>query len=249
MRIIVPDYLAVALLLIIVAGCDGGDEEKIVSAYLAEHYSGDFQVIDKTQRGARNWFLIENDERIFKVAASTVPPHHVVEDHFPDLMLSRELENKIAGSLHPIVDLRLDKAAREKIREGAGILGQKPDKVRLYLSIIGEPTDDSESRIKTEVAKVSSAVPAEIRWEANFYDPSADARAVKYRPVMPLGWMQQSAENYPQSSKINVRYSGTADGKRVVVDGRFSFVEARRANEESQREIEEIMKELKSAQE
>lgn len=249
MRKIVPEYLAVALLLLIFTGCDGGDEEKTVSAYLAEHYSGDFRVVDKTLRGARNWFYIENDERLFQVAASTVPPYHVVEDHFPDLMLSRELESKIAGSLHPIVDLRLDKAAREKIRDGAGVSGQKPDKVELYLSIIGEPSDDAESRIKTEVAKVSSAVPMEMRWQANFYDSSADARAVKYRPVVPLGWMQQSADHYPQSTKINFRYSGTADGKSVVISDRFSIVEARRLNDEANREIDEIMKELKSGQE
>lgn len=40
---------------------------------------------------------------------------------------------------------------------------------------------------------------------------------IAYRPVVPLAWMQQSGEHYPQSEKINARISGTAMGDDVAV--------------------------------
>ncbi len=201
----------------IALGCSKGEEEMQVLAYLNDHYTGEFEIIDKSQRGAKNWFVVEHEDRLFKVAAASVPPHHIVEDRFPDLQYGRSLEALVAQEFHPVVDAKLSKSMRERVRDSRSLSGVVPEAVELYLSVQKPASETTEQRVIDAVAQFAEGQQGEVRWEARFYDELADSTDLEYRPVVPVPWMSQSVEHAPQSGHVRTRIAGKANGAKVEV--------------------------------
>lgn len=207
----------VPLVILLFTGCGLSDEEKQALDHVENHYEGEFKVVDRTTRGARTWVILEHEGRAFKIATSSIPPHQVVEDRFPDLMVARKLESRIEKSWNPVADVTLTKVDRETVRDLGPSSDVVPEDLTLFIARIGTPSEFDEEIIKNTVARVSAHLPLEFRWQASLYRSDADPTTLRYRPVVPLAWMQQSAENLPQSQKIQKQFRGVARGDDVTV--------------------------------